>query len=941
MASQPKARPGFKLAPIPALLAVALVLPGLAFAADDDQSTTQEKVIVTGTNIRRVDSETPSPVQVISSEDLKKSGYTSVAQVLQGITANGQGTLNQGFSQAFAGGASGISLRGLTTAYTLVLIDGHRMAPYPLSDDGQRQFVDVSNIPFDAVERIEILKDGASAVYGSDAIAGVVNIILKHSFVGDTITAEYGAPTEGAGKTTHASISHGWGDLDVDGYNAYLNVEYRHQDPIYYGDRAGDGLWQSLNYTGLGGLNKTPGVVNPFNPQPPTYNQPYLTIPGSTYSAATSYFYPGKCNYNLQQAGGCAYQNPYAELEPRTQNTNILGSFTKALENGWKLNIQASVFDSQGEQYPAGGLFTFPTGFGGNVGVASGVLPFVVGTPISEILLPANYPGNGLHQAAFLNGTIPGAPDPHTEYDSTSQRFVADLSGTLGAWDIDANIGHTQVQTMQSVLGTMDIPAFNTAINATPGTPGFFSITGGNSQKLLNNIFPDTYAEDVSYLDFAELHASRDLMQLAGGAMGLSTGISYVDRTMHSPAPNLIANGIVSGNNAYVSGSQQNTAAFAELVAPVLKSLELDGSVRYDYFDNGLAAWTGKLGFKFTPIDAISFRGSFGSGFRAPNAAENGQSGESYLALTTFDPVLCPGGNAAAKGAVIAFCNYSPVTLQSSNPDLQPEHSLSGTLGMIFQPIKNWSSTFDLYSTEIKDQIVTGPISPNPVLSAPISELCSNGAGGTYNCTVPTPLYYPASYVNANSVSTTGWELTSAYRLPLGDVGTFKFAFDWSHTMGYILKLDGVNYQLAGTHGPFVIGGDTGNPRDKIQTSVDWARGPVDVRFAVNYISSFNLTDPSYGLDDCAAGASAVGNFPFGPPPSQYCKVDSFTTADVSAHYQFDKHWTLFGSITNLFNKQPPVDFNTYGGGQLPFNPSFHEAGAVGRFVDVGATYTF
>ena len=164
-----------------------------AQAASDTQQL--ERVEITGSNIRRVDTETPSPVQVITAADMKASGYTSVQDVLHNITANGQGTLSQSFNLAFASGAGGIALRGLTTAATLVLIDGHRMAPYPIGDDGQRSFVDVANIPFDSIEKIEILKDGASAVYGSDAIAGVVNIILKRSFVGTTVTADAGTRT--------------------------------------------------------------------------------------------------------------------------------------------------------------------------------------------------------------------------------------------------------------------------------------------------------------------------------------------------------------------------------------------------------------------------------------------------------------------------------------------------------------------------------------------------------------------------------------------------------------------------------------------------------------------------------------------------------------------------------------------------------------------------
>ena len=176
-----------------------------AAAGDTTSADSMQEVVITGTRILRVDNETPAPVQIITAEQMQQSGATSIQQVLQALTANGQGMLSQSFSGAFASGAAGIALRGLTVGATLVLIDGHRTAPYPIGDDGQRTFVDVSNLPFDAVERVEILKDGASAIYGSDAIAGVVNIILKKSYQGASLSAEGGQTNSSDGGLLHVS----------------------------------------------------------------------------------------------------------------------------------------------------------------------------------------------------------------------------------------------------------------------------------------------------------------------------------------------------------------------------------------------------------------------------------------------------------------------------------------------------------------------------------------------------------------------------------------------------------------------------------------------------------------------------------------------------------------------------------------------------------------
>ena len=950
-------------------LSMIAAVPTMAQTSTDATTGPVQRVEITGSNIRRADAEIPSPVQVITADDLKKSGYTSIAQVLQNITANGQGTLSQGFPQAFAAGASGISLHGLTTAATLVLIDGHRMAPYPLSDDGQRSFVDVSNIPFDAVERVEILKDGASATYGSDAMAGVVNIILKKTFTGTTVSAEAGTTTQGGGTTEHLTFSKGWGDYEADGYNAYINLEYRNQNDITYGQRKDDGLWAGTDLTSIGGVNKTPGVVTPLISNPPMLS-PYLQVynpngPASqqAFTAANTYFYPsatscaGGASFANYEAGACGWQNSHDEIQPATQNINILTSLSKKLSDDWRLDAKVSLFDSKAEQYAptAGGMQTYPGSFSPLVAVSSGVAPYLVGTTIPAITVPVGYPGNPFNYPATVNGVIPGVGPIHTGLESKAWRAVFDLTGEAFGWDIDSSFGWTKVGTVQKNYNAINVPALNAALNAPNGSPQQWNVQGGNSQALINSIFPTAQADDVSTLEFVELHASRSLMQLPGGDLGFSTGVEFLHRDMDSPAPGLIADGVVPGNNAYVSGSQSDASAYVEVAAPVVKSLELDGSLRFDHFNNAGNATTPKVGFKWTPTSAFALRGTAATGFRAPNAAENGESGQAYLYNTINDPVLCPGGAPTsggniAKGSVVSTCSFQPVYLNSSNPALEPEKSVSETLGVILEPIKGWSSTIDAYQVKIKDQIIAG--SPNladAVRGSPVASACADGNGGTYTCTPSAGpiIYIPVQYINANSTQTSGIEFDTRYKWKMGDFGNLTTDLQWTHVMSYILTTGGEQYQLAGTHGPYIIGGDTGNPKDRVQATFTWDKGPWQVATTFNWMSSFSLTDPSIGLDDCNAGASVNGWFPTAGspggtnPPGQYCKVASFLDTDVSFHYNIDKQWTVHGAITNLFNQAPPLDLNTYGGGQLPYNPSMHMAGAIGRFVNLGASYKF
>ncbi len=922
--------------------------------ADNDQQPVQ-KVEITGSNIRRSDKELSSPVQVITADDLKKSGYTTVTQVLQNLTSNGQGSLSSSNPYSWAPGGAGIALHGLSVSATLVLIDGHRMAPYPLFDNNQRAFVDISNIPFDSIERIEVLKDGASAIYGSDAMAGVVNVILKKKFVGTTVSAEAGTATEGGGTTTHFTLSHGIGDLDADGYNAFISLEYRHQDQITDQQRSGDGMWTNYDWAPYGGVNTSRGALTPTS-GPPSTLSPYLINPNVPFSGAanSTYFYPGaSCSSYAQMASnngnGCAYLSPTAQIQPTTQNVNVLASFTKRLNDGWQMNVKASLFDSEGDQ-EAGDLMGYPSSLNQMVAMAPGTTPYLTGNIIPAIRVPASYPGNPFGVPAIVNGVIPDAPPIHTNTTSKAWRLVADFTGSIGEWDIDTSAGFTQVDTNRTLVEGMNVPALNAALNR-PVDP--FNIMGGNSASDLATIFPSASVLDRSTVEFAELHASRTLMQLPGGDLGFSTGGELLRTAIDSPAPALCADAIIGCNNAFIVGTQSNISTYAEVVAPVLKSLELDGSVRYDHFNTSAGqATTPKVGFKWSPAKQFTLRGTVATGFRAPNAAESGESGNGYQYNNINDPLLCPNGmvnGLPSKGAVVNTvnsCNFGPVYQNVANPNLSPEKSVSETLGVILEPVKGWSSTVDLYQVKIRNEIIDGSGTvADAVRGAPVPTTCADGNGGTVPCTptVGSILYIPAQFINANSTQTSGIETETRYKWHLGDMGSLNTELTWTHLMSYVLTTGGESYQLAGTHGPEGVSGDTGNPKNRIQAIFTWDRGPLQVATTLNWVSGYNLTDPSTGLNTCAQGTSmgGMGLFPVTPPPSQYCEVSSFLDTDLSASYKVSEHLTIHGSVNNVFNKQPPVDLGTYGGGWLSFNPAFHMAGAIGRFVNVGATYNF
>src|SRR5262245_43739186 len=209
------------------LLACGGMASGVLIASPAFAQQTMDRVEVTGSSIRRVDAETASPVQIISKQEIEQSGKGTVAEYLQTLTADSQGSVPFTYGRGFSGATStGISLRGLGANATLVLVNGRRVTTAVLADDAQRSYTDLNQIPMEAVERIEVLKDGASSIYGSDAVAGVVNIILRKNFVGTVAKVTYGISQEGDGKEPRAALTHGFGDLAKDGYNVLLNVEF-------------------------------------------------------------------------------------------------------------------------------------------------------------------------------------------------------------------------------------------------------------------------------------------------------------------------------------------------------------------------------------------------------------------------------------------------------------------------------------------------------------------------------------------------------------------------------------------------------------------------------------------------------------------------------------------------------------------------------------------
>ena len=913
-------------------------------------------VTITGSLLKRTDIETPSPVQVISAQDLMDSGYTNLSDVMRNLTANGQGALGQSFGQAFAAGGSGIALRGLTVGGTLTLIDGFRMVAYPLSDDNQRSFVDVSAIPFNAIDGVDVLKDSGSSIYGADAIAGVVNIKLKKSFEGAEVTAEGGTSYKRDGTGYHLAGIFGHGNLANDGYNAYIAIDFHKTDAIDGSNRHGG--FANLDWSGLpGGINTKPGASgDPAVPYPSSLTG-YLINP-NTADGTPYAFLPG-CSQAAQNANQCTYRFP-GLIQPPTEQINVLSKFTKALANDWTLALTGSVFVSNAEQVAAsssGNPFagtSYATGGQVNIAFGPGVSPHLVTYP--PITLPANSPQNPFGQPAALIYNFADIGPVVTDTSTTTYRLIADLKGELMGWDIDADVGGMYSSMSVKQFGDLDDANAQTAINDGAYIPG---VTTGMSSYLA----PEVEYHPSSQLDIAGIQAQRELLQLPGGPLSMAVGAQYYYQAQNAQSAPSLVNGLQIGDPVYTIGTQANLAAFTEFDAQILKGLEVDAAVRYDHYNTYGGTATPKFGVKYSPISMLTLRGTFGRGFRAPSISESGNSGEIFGAGTTNDPILCPGGVPNVTGTYNSQCNVSLIGYQVSNAHLKAVESTNASFGFIFEPIENFNASVDYYKIRLTNDIISlfeagGLNDYTSLVRGPAASLpqCTNSANPCTTQTVTTPVGLAAfatyPYVNAGITQTEGLDIDLRTHWDLGDFGKLQAQLNWTRILEYNETVQGTTFDLAGTHGPSGISGDTGNPKDRGTLSVTWERQGAALTVSENYTGPFTITDPSAGLDTCEEALQFSGTSAYGPRftgitplPAQwyqYCTVHKFVETNLYASYSLNHHLSFHGSVTNLFNANAPVDLQTYGGGaELAYDGALEQDGAVGRYFTVGVTYKY
>jgi len=652
----------------------------------------------------------------------------------------------------------------------------------------------------------------------------------------------------------------------------------------------------------------------------------------------------------------------------------VLARLTKTLGADWTGTLTASVFDSGSitvGNYPAINPNSNPFNSANQIDFGPGFARVIVVPPIT---VPVGNPMNPTNQPLYPVGRLFESNLTSTDFATDTYRVFADFAGPLGGWDFDVNLGEMYALTTQTYNGVRDYAALQSALNN-----GYVFGTGGPAYAAVSPTISSTMSNS---LQVADIHATRELFTLPGGPLSFAVGAGYYHNYLDAIQSPQAVSGQYSGINlAYAFGGLTDFNGYGEIVAPITKQLEVDISGRYDHYNTVGGAAVPKLGLKFTPIQQVTFRGTWGEGFRAPNPAETANSGSAFLFNRSADAYLCPSSGPAnpatgflnppvtpMAGDVASFCSFSPVYEQGTNPHLKPETSTNFTAGFIVKPIPQVNLSVDYWSIDIKDLVLTSSLFPElpfppapltPTRSGPTMEPVLQANGTTVSTLEPMgePVYTQSGYVNAGEIAVNGIDVDLATHFDFGSLGRLSAQLNLSHELTWVASScyggQCTSVELAGTHGPSGVSGDTANPKTRAAFTLSWDRGPLDVTVTVNYVGGYSLNDPSLGESNCAdavndySGKFSLGQDSNGNPvlptnfPTQYCRVPSFTYVNLYSQYQFGEKLTVFGSVVNLFNTAPPVDLVTYGAGLLNYNAALAQAGAVGALFDVGFKYRF
>ncbi len=887
----------------PMVHGLALAFGGLAvvgttaYAQQTPPAQTQqqlERITITGSNIRRTDQETVAPVEIITREQIERSGRPTVADVLRTIPANTGGSFGESFSNSFAPGAAGISLRGLGQKSTLVLLNGRRIAGYGFAQNLQETFVDLNSIPSSAVERIEVLKDGASAIYGSDAIAGVVNIILRRDYKGIEAAGDVGF-FEGA-NDYRASIVAGFGDMGSQRFNVFGVLDYYKRDEILLSDtkhgadrdyRDEDGGRNHQGLTTGGTWNNVTGTTAGGTPIIGTSRRAISQcsqVGGMVldYAGATAAGLIAPPNNNLAPGTGvnqvgntwCAIDfNNQLTAIPGTERIGLLGrgifDFTPRVQGFAEL----AYTNTETEQTFTKPFFANTTGL---LPTPAGLQPFTY-----NIVYGPGVAGNPFGTNATFSGNLQGLGTRNATIESDTWRVLAGLRYGFGTWDLESAVGWSKNEVeaifTNRLLKSGVSAAFGVPSTPQPPTPISSSATY-NLDLPLSNASPafltDVSRKSESELKFVDTKATTEIGTLPGGPIGLALGAEFRKESLQDRAGFSGHQRRDSGSRQHVTdASRDNFATYAELALPLTRAVELQAALRYDDYSDFGTTLNPKLGLKFKPVPQVLLRANWGRGFRAPTLVE----------ITPSRGVFFVQVNDPFTGAT----NVQVSGVFTGNPDLRPEKSRSTTAGIVWEPSNSFNASLDVYDISWSDIVVAPNFQTIVNTNNPAVVIRLPPQPGQAFGQIVTVLN---GFVNVNRTETRGVDFDVRH-IARTNWGRFTSRLNTT----YVAKFEEDGVENVGRNG-----GTVTVPRWKGFASLDWDQGPWTVSGRMNYIHSY--------YQDFLAGSFFTPQDPRFQNGTYPVRVPSYTTFDAYGRYNITSNLSVSASVLNIFNRTPPYD---------------------------------
>ncbi len=969
-------------------------LHGVAFAcavacmptlAADDPNAPQ-RVEITGSNIKRILAEGSSPIDRITAQEIKASGAKTVLELMRLVPSMGSdGFADTATQNGFSRGVATASLRSLSSTSTLILLNGRRMTPsaYANPNNGTSTLYDLNSIPLSAIERVEIFKDGASAVYGSDAIGGVINFITKADYQGLQFTATTGANDDGKFGKRSLNMAAGFGDFDKNGYNVLFSADITQRDRTSV--REGSNDIQADDYRAIN-LR-----LNPFNSSLSALpfftketSKGSLSFPQTGASAKVANITAG-CDPSRLITGAAVHGITTAPLLGRTFCNFDLDQYSEAQNKGTD-----SAFISRGTLKVTKDITAFAElGFSQSdrtytqpPRTTSGLSPttnFLVGglaTPFQAIL-EVGHPDNPFNNDATPGRAAVGIRFENiaggTELTNKQYRALAGLRGTYGNWDWESAYLWNRTDRKETSYGFLRLPVLRQMLGAPGPTSGRSLASIAADPDLSRPLTNKAYA-DISQVD---AKASTEFGKLAGGPIGFAAGLELRRESINiDPDPANAAGEILGLATTAVKGSRDVQSAFVEFRTPFLKNFEMDFAGRADKYPGIKMNFVPKVGAKWTINEMVALRSTYSKGFRAPAVSQVSPGGAQFFINNLIDPLRCQEDGVTPKpGAQPSDCAKSVSGVGGSNPDLKPETSKSQSLGLIFSPMKGFDLLIDYYNVRKEGEVALGSATdvishperygPEAVTRDPNPALLLNGVPGTGPLlAVQTP------WINQGSTEVSGIDIELKQSMQLASIGKWSNTFRGSYILKYS-RQELSSYpenNLAGTAGGIAdwatSAGDI--PRWKFRATSALESGNHQFNGAVNFISGVSFiresdgsqTPPAvYSGSTCHYGGTnfdnVTGRSVLGAAPTDTngrdlyinrfpnCAVGKWMTFDVGYTYTGFKNLSLGITVTNITDEKAPYypGTNTSTTVTQGYNTGMHSN--TGRYFTITGTYTF